>query len=144
MKLVKSLFVVIALSVAAVMPAFANEGLPSTEPALQEGLTDAGLVFETDAQPMQVASLSLQEMEETKGAWVWTAAGIAAGSSWQMYQYYRNTSPYHRTAWGYAGAAGAGALLGARTSVYGLAGWGAKAYGFGPGAAMSGAYWYFR
>jgi hypothetical protein len=62
------------LSLIVAMPVFAEEiqTVPSVAPiAFTEA--DVQLVFEQDAQPMQLASLSQTEMKETEGAYLWAA-----------------------------------------------------------------------
>lgn len=78
--------------------------------AVQFSSAEAQQLFEQDAQPLQVATLSNVEMKETQGAWVQFAVGGAlggAGYAWGVYQgnYSWNTSSF-------LGNVGTGALIG--------------------------------
>ncbi len=77
MKRLKTTVVAGLLGVAMAMPVFANENPVMTIPMQPFSEADAGLIFETDATPMQLAALSQQEMKETEGA-VWWFAPVAA------------------------------------------------------------------
>ncbi len=69
MRRLKHLLLAAMFSMVIAMPALASEEKVVSQARLQEGLTDASLVFETDAtQPMQLVELSSQEMKETEGA----------------------------------------------------------------------------
>jgi hypothetical protein len=81
MKLKSTLFAgLLAASLA--VPAFANDAAVAA-PLPQFTAADTQMLFEQDAEPMQLAALSSQEMKETEGAWVNFALGGAA--SFGMY-----------------------------------------------------------
>jgi len=68
MKTFRNVLLGALFSAAISMPALASV----SQPGLQDSLTDANLVFEiNNAQPMQLAELSSQEMKETDGAGHW-------------------------------------------------------------------------
>ena len=68
MNRLKAILLASALSISVAMPAFANEAQPAVAPIEQFSAADTSLIFEADAQPMQLAVLSQQEMKETEGA----------------------------------------------------------------------------
>lgn len=99
----KNLFAVSALGVAMSFPAFANEGQGEMMPLAQDATADVGLIFETDAKPMQLAALSPQEMKETEGAFIWNGV-IGGGIGLGTYAY----NNWGNMTWG--GALGSTAL----------------------------------
>lgn len=77
MKLKSTLFLtVLAASLAA--PAFANDASVVT-PLPQFTAADTQMLFDQDANPMQLAALSSQEMKETEGAFLNFAVGGTVG-----------------------------------------------------------------
>lgn len=123
-----NLMVAGAMSMAMMTPALAKDA----QPLLQSNPSDAGLVFEADTQPMQLAVLSESEMKETEGAW-WFAPAVVGGTFGSAAYYWSTPNP----TWSGAGRAfGAGATAGlwGATPVH----WAARA----GGAAFGASSWY--
>ena len=79
MKLKSTLFAgVLVASLAA--PAFANDA-PLVEPLPQFSAAETQMLLEQEAMPMQLATLSQQEMKDTEGAW-WP---VYMGGSFVLY-----------------------------------------------------------
>ena len=113
MKTFKQAAVVIATVGMMSMQAHAGESAAKSTPAVQRitafSQNDINGLFDQADQPMQLATLSQQEMKETEGAWVHWAAGAALGGA-------MNTAAYigSNRNWTYGGAAwaAAGGLIG--------------------------------
>jgi len=71
------------------MPVFADESPVMTKSIQPLSETDVSLIFEADAEPMQLAALSPQEMKETEGAWIPVWAGVVGGG-FNAYNTYSN------------------------------------------------------
>ena len=98
---------VLAASLA--VPALANEDvLVASVPEFTAA--DTQQLFEQDAQPMQLAALSAQEMKETEGAWLnWVAGGVLGGGGYAL-GVYRNQYSWNTSR--FLGNVGTGALIG--------------------------------
>ena len=99
----KSMVLATALAVGFATPAFANEA-PASQPVLSFSAADTQLVFEHDAQPMQVATLSQTEMKATEGAFWWyvpiavyTYAPAATAFAFTVYNSSAYMPVYHYT-----------------------------------------------
>lgn len=133
MKRLKITLLASALALSVAMPAFANEAKPTVAPIEQFTAADMQLMFEQDAQPMQLAALSQQEMKETEGAWWVYAArmgygGLSSGIRYGVSNW--GTSQY--SAWGQVRAVGYGAVGGL---LFGWRPWSAATFGAAAGAA---------
>ena len=80
MKNLKTSILAGMLSITLATPAFASDA----QQVFQNDLTDASLIFESDALPMQLAALSEQEMKETEGAVIWFAPIAWAGARYAL------------------------------------------------------------
>lgn len=99
-------------------PVLAQVADSATPPALNTLAlenTDLNFAFEQTAQPLQMATLSEQEMKETEGAFINFFAGAvgggAVGAGIYAYNNWQNNRPI--TWQGLAYSAGTGALVGA-------------------------------
>lgn len=117
MKSIGAAFFAAALSAALVVPAFANESPAAAISNQQFSAADAGLIFEADAKPMQLAALSSTEMKETQGAWVNFAIGGAFGGAGYIGSWAYGNKPWSNAR--FIGNIGTGALVG---GTFGLAG----------------------
>ena len=113
----------LAASMAA--PAFANETVAAPLPQLT--MQDAQTLFEQDANPMQLAALSSQEMKETEGAFIWNGViGGAIGLGSYAYSNWGNMTwggALGHTALGVASGYGVGSLVKV-VGPYSSGGWG--------------------
>lgn len=102
MKNLKNVLAATVLSVAMVMPVFASEALisPTAAPVIapmEFTAADTQSLFEQNAQPMQLAVLSQQEMKETEGARV----NFGALTNWAFRPGgWANSNRYLRVGWG--------------------------------------------
>lgn len=76
------------------------QNLQAVQPVAAFSQTDINAMFEQTEQPMQLATLSQQEMKETEGAWVWWAAAGALGGTMNTIGYIGSNPD-----WSYGGAA---------------------------------------
>ena len=74
---VKSTLFAGMLAASLTVPAFANNSAEAP-PLPKFTAQDTQILFEQDANPMQLAALSSQEMKETEGAFIWN--GVIGGA----------------------------------------------------------------
>jgi len=103
------------LIAATVFFAAASSALADTDKAVPVATAfttaDVASLFDKDAQSLQLAALSAQEMRETEGAWVNYAVGGFAGGLYNGISYYGSTS--NRSWGGWTTAIGTGVVGGA-------------------------------
>ncbi len=110
------------------VPAFANESPVITTPMEPFSEADISLIFEADAEPMQLATLSPQEMKETEGAVIWNGIiGGGAGLGTYLYNTPRDQWSLGGAAWNTAVGVASGYGVGSLVKVigpYSSGGWG--------------------